>query len=41
MKGNGSVISFLVKGGNAETRRFIDALELSSSRQVSAAAKAS
>ena len=28
MKGNGSVISFLVKGGNAETRRFIDALEL-------------
>jgi len=28
MKGFGSVISFLVKGGNAETRRFIDALEL-------------
>ena len=28
MKGNGSVISFLVKGGNAETRKFIDALEL-------------
>ncbi len=24
MKGNGSVISFLVKGGNAETRKFID-----------------
>jgi cystathionine gamma-synthase len=28
MKGFGSVISFLVKGGNTETRRFIDALEL-------------
>lgn len=28
MKGGGSVISFLVKGGNKETRRFIDALEL-------------
>jgi cystathionine gamma-synthase len=28
MKGFGSVISFLVKGGNKETRRFIDALEL-------------
>lgn len=28
MKGFGSVISFLVRGGNAETRRFIDALEL-------------
>jgi len=28
MKGNGSVISFLVKGGNTETRKFIDALEL-------------
>lgn len=28
MKGNGSVISFLVKGGDAETRKFIDALEL-------------
>ncbi len=28
MKGNGSVISFLVRGGNAETRKFIDALEL-------------
>lgn len=28
MKGFGSVISFLVKGGNAETRKFIDALEL-------------
>jgi len=28
MKGFGSVISFLVKGGNRETRKFIDALEL-------------
>jgi cystathionine gamma-synthase len=28
MKGFGSVISFQVKGGNAETRKFIDALEL-------------
>jgi cystathionine gamma-synthase len=28
MKGFGSVISFLVKGGNRETRQFIDALEL-------------
>jgi len=28
MKGFGSVISFLVRGGNAETRKFIDALEL-------------
>jgi cystathionine gamma-synthase len=28
MNGGGSVISFLVKGGNAETRKFIDALEL-------------
>jgi cystathionine gamma-synthase len=28
MKGFGSVISFLVKGGNDETRKFIDALEL-------------
>jgi cystathionine gamma-synthase len=28
MQGSGSVISFLVKGGNAETRKFIDALEL-------------
>jgi len=28
MKGFGSVISFLVKGGNTETRKFIDALEL-------------
>ena len=28
MQGNGSVISFLVRGGNAETRKFIDALEL-------------
>ncbi|OGW33848.1 MAG: hypothetical protein A2X58_07140 [Nitrospirae bacterium GWC2_56_14] len=28
MKGFGSVISFLVKGGNKETRQFIDALEL-------------
>jgi cystathionine gamma-synthase len=28
MTGFGSVISFLVKGGNAETRKFIDALEL-------------
>ncbi len=28
MLGNGSVISFLVRGGNAETRKFIDALEL-------------
>ena len=28
MKGFGSVISFLVKGGNAETRRFIDSLDL-------------
>jgi len=28
MKGFGSVISFLVKGGNAETRKFIDGLEL-------------
>ena len=28
MKGFGSVISFLVKGGNKETRKFIDALEL-------------
>ncbi|MBI5847327.1 MAG: PLP-dependent transferase [Nitrospirae bacterium] len=28
MQGFGSVISFLVKGGNAETRKFIDALEL-------------
>jgi cystathionine gamma-synthase len=28
MKGFGSVISFLVKGGNTETRKFIDALDL-------------
>jgi cystathionine gamma-synthase len=28
MKGNGSVISFLVRGGNTETRKFIDALDL-------------
>jgi len=28
MKGFGSVISFLVKGGNTETRKFIDGLEL-------------
>lgn len=28
MNGFGSVISFLVKGGNKETRKFIDALEL-------------
>jgi len=28
MQGFGSVISFLVRGGNAETRRFIDALDL-------------
>jgi len=28
MRGNGSVISFLVKGGNTETRKFIDALDL-------------
>jgi len=28
MKGFGSVISFLIKGGNRETRNFIDALEL-------------
>lgn len=28
MKGFGSVISFLVRGGNKETRKFIDALEL-------------
>lgn len=28
MKGFGSVISLLIKGGNAETRKFIDALEL-------------
>ncbi len=28
MKGFGSVISFLVKGGNKETRQFIDALDL-------------
>ncbi|MDA8433739.1 MAG: aminotransferase class I/II-fold pyridoxal phosphate-dependent enzyme [Nitrospiraceae bacterium] len=28
MKGFGSVISFLVRGGNAETRKFIDGLEL-------------
>jgi cystathionine gamma-synthase len=28
MKGFGSVISFLVRGGNAETRKFIDALDL-------------
>jgi len=28
MKGFGSVISFLVKGGNMETRKFIDGLEL-------------
>ncbi len=28
MKGFGSVISFLVKGGNKETRKFIDALEI-------------
>jgi cystathionine gamma-synthase len=28
MKGFGSVISFLVRGGNVETRKFIDALEL-------------
>lgn len=28
MKGFGSVISFLVRGGNKETRRFIDALDL-------------
>ncbi len=28
MSGNGSMVSFLVRGGNTETRRFIDALEL-------------
>jgi cystathionine gamma-synthase len=28
MKGFGSVITFLVKGGNTETRKFIDALDL-------------
>jgi len=28
MRGGGSVVSFLIKGGNAETRKFIDALEL-------------
>ena len=28
MKGFGSVISFLVRGGNTETRKFIDALDL-------------
>lgn len=28
MRGSGSVISFLVKGGNAKTRKFIDNLEL-------------
>jgi cystathionine gamma-synthase len=28
MKGSGSVVSFLVKGGDAETRKFIDELEL-------------
>ena len=28
MKGFGSVISFLVKGGDKETRKFIDSLEL-------------
>jgi cystathionine gamma-synthase len=28
MKGFGSVVTFLVKGGDAETRRFIDSLEL-------------
>ena len=28
MRGFGSVITFLVKGGDKETRRFIDALEL-------------
>jgi cystathionine gamma-synthase len=28
MKGFGSVISFIVKGGNTETRKFIDSLEL-------------
>jgi cystathionine gamma-synthase len=28
MKGFGSVVSFLVRGGNTETRKFIDALEL-------------
>jgi cystathionine gamma-synthase len=28
MKGFGSVISFLIRGGNTETRKFIDALEL-------------
>ena len=28
MKGFGSVISFLVRGGNSETRKFIDTLEL-------------
>jgi len=28
MKGFGSVITFLVKGGDRETRKFIDSLEL-------------
>ena len=28
MRGFGSVITFLVKGGDRETRKFIDALEL-------------
>jgi len=28
MKGGGSMVSFLVRGGNEETRKFIDALEL-------------
>lgn len=28
MKGSGSMVSFLVRGGNEETRKFIDALEL-------------
>ncbi|MHC4946404.1 MAG: PLP-dependent transferase, partial [Planctomycetota bacterium] len=28
MKGFGSVVSFLVKGGDTETRKFIDSLEL-------------
>ncbi|MGE5895032.1 MAG: PLP-dependent transferase, partial [bacterium] len=28
MRGFGSVVTFLLRGGDAETRRFIDALEL-------------
>jgi len=28
MRGSGSVVTFLLKGGDAETRKFIDALEL-------------